>query len=147
MDSITHILITRALVGRRRATLLTGIAPALPFYSTYPLWVASRHQLTTVLETGIWPAPPSWTVVLHRSTHSVLLALLGAILIRVWCGYYPQTTLVAWLLHLIIDIPTHTRDPWGPRPLWPISDIAYNGIGWAEALTHLIVVHVRQDEA
>jgi len=41
----------------------------------------------------------------------------------------------AYLLHLLVDIPTHTRDPWAPRPLWPFSDMAYNGVSWAEVLT------------
>lgn len=36
MDPLTHILVTRTLVGREPATQLAGIAADAPFYLTYP---------------------------------------------------------------------------------------------------------------
>jgi hypothetical protein len=138
VDPLTHLLATRAFIGRNRATLLAGIAPDLAFYSTYPLWVLRRGRIRAVLDGGAWPAPPHWMVQLHRAGHSIPVALLGAALIRISSGRWPLRALSAYLLHLLIDIPTHARHPWGPRPLWPFSAMAYDGVGWAEVLTHAI---------
>ena len=138
MDPLTHLVTTRLLVGHEAAALLTGIAPDLPFYSTYPLWVLRRGRVRAVLDGRAWPAPPHWMVQLHRAGHSLPVALVAAILFRLRRGYWPRRLLGAYLLHLLIDIPTHTRDPWGQRPLWPFSDMAYAGVGWAEMLTRVI---------
>jgi hypothetical protein len=143
VDPVTHLLTTRLLVGREPTTLLAGIAPDLPFYITYPLWVLRSGRVRVVLDGEVWPAPPSWMVQLHRAAHSIPSALLGAMLIRLSRGHWPWRSLGAYLLHLLIDIPTHTRDPWGPRPLWPFSNIAYDGMGWAETLTHAIQTRLR----
>ena len=143
MDPLTHLLTTRLLIGREPATLLAGIAPDLAFYSTYPLWVLRNGRIRTVLDGRTWPAPPPWMVQLHRAGHSLPVAIGAAMLFRLRRGYWPQRLLGAYLLHLLIDIPTHTRDPWGPRPLWPFSNIAYDGVGWAEMLTHAIQTRPR----
>jgi len=140
VDPLTHLLATRAFIARDRTTLLASIAPDLAFYSTYPLWVLRRGSVRAVIGGGAWPVPPRWMVQLHRAVHSIPVALLGAVLIRLSSGRWPSRALSAYLLHLLIDIPTHARDPWGPRPLWPLSDTAYDGIGWAETLTHAIQI-------
>jgi hypothetical protein len=138
MDPFTHLLATRLLIGGDRGTLLAGIAPDLAFYSTYPLWVLRQGRARAVLDGGAGPAPPLWMVQLHRAGHSVLVLLLSAVLLRLSSGHWLWRVLGAYLLHLLIDIPTHTRDPWGPRLAWPFSDIAYNGVSWAEVLTRAI---------
>jgi len=107
VDPLTHLLATRAFFGRDRATLLAGIAPDLAFYSTYPLWVLRRGRVRTVLDGGVWPVPPPWMAQLHRAGHSIPVALLGALLIRIRSGRWPSRVLSAYLLHLLIDIPTH----------------------------------------
>ena len=140
MDPLTHLLTTRLLIGREAATLLAGIAPDLPFYSTYPLWALRHRHVRAVLDGDAWPAPPLWMVRLHRAGHSIPIALLGAALVRLSNGRWPRQLLGAYLLHLLIDIPTHARDPWGPRPLWPFSDVAFNGVSWAEVMTNTIQV-------
>lgn len=40
----------------------------------------------------------------------------------------------SWLLHILVDIPSHRRDPWGSRPLWPLGEFAFDGVGWADLL-------------
>ena len=44
MDSLTHLLITRKLLGTDRQLLIAGLAPDLPFYLTYPLWLIIQGQ-------------------------------------------------------------------------------------------------------
>ncbi len=45
--------------------------------------------------------------------------------------------LAAWLLHIAVDIPTHARHPWGPRFLWPLSNVAVESVSWTDLLFRL----------
>lgn len=38
--------------------------------------------------------------------------------------------LLGWLLHILIDIPTHSFSYYATRFLWPISDYRVDGIAW-----------------
>ena len=38
--------------------------------------------------------------------------------------------LFGWLLHILIDIPTHSFNYYATRFLWPISDFRVDGIAW-----------------
>jgi hypothetical protein len=143
MDPLTHLVITRACVGRQRTAIIAGVVPDIPFYATYPLWVLRHGQLPAVLAKSAWPNPPPSILRLHHATHSVPIALFAAWIIQNLTGRWPVRALNAWLLHILIDIPTHTRDPWGPRPFWPFSDMAFDGVGWAEIATACIVSCMR----
>jgi membrane-bound metal-dependent hydrolase YbcI (DUF457 family) len=70
--------------------------------------------------------------VLHNSTHSLVVALAVAGITRLLIGRWNHATLKAWYLHILIDIPTHSRQNWGTKFLWPLSDFAVDGIPWAE---------------
>jgi hypothetical protein len=65
----------------------------------------------------------------------VVCALAGRRLIRLAAW--------SWLLHILVDLPTHAREPWGPRPLWPLSDLAFDGVGWAELLAVRLAPAIR----
>jgi hypothetical protein len=38
--------------------------------------------------------------------------------------------LLGWLLHILIDIPTHSFSYYATRFLWPVSDYRIDGIAW-----------------
>lgn len=38
--------------------------------------------------------------------------------------------LLGWLLHILIDIPTHSLSYYATRFLWPVSDFRFDGIAW-----------------
>jgi len=42
--------------------------------------------------------------------------------------------LLAWALHIIIDIPTHSYELFPTPFLWPISDFKINGIPWDNSI-------------
>lgn len=134
MDPLSHLVLTRLIIGPGRAPLVGALAPDLPFYSCYPAWVARRGLLGAALRSGTWPEAPAWLLTLHRATHSLLpvVALLAVSLAL--SRHELRAAGLSWLLHILVDIPSHRRDPWGPRPLWPLSDLAFNGAGWADAL-------------
>ncbi|MFA5841675.1 MAG: hypothetical protein WC835_01770 [Candidatus Paceibacterota bacterium] len=66
---------------------------------------------------------------LYNASHSLIIflivfALVWAILKR------PVWELGGWLIHILVDIPTHSY-AFFPTPfLWPLSDFKVNGISW-----------------
>lgn len=133
MDPLTHALITRKVFGVSRAPLLASLLPDVPFYATYPAWVIKRGFFKGALEANDWPVAPSWMYTLHHAVHSlpVVAALMACV--RLSQGFWPQWGL-AWALHILIDIPTHSRRHWAPQFLWPFSPVTVDGVSWPELL-------------
>ena len=138
MDSLTHALLTRQLIGKRPAVLMASIAPDVPFYLTYPPWVVAQGKLVKALTTNQWPTPPKWMQTLHYAFHSLPVAIVGGAVFRSWAGRWPRQELAAWVFHVAVDIPTHARKPWGPRFLWPFSDLAVDGVQWTEVVFRVL---------
>jgi hypothetical protein len=42
----------------------------------------------------------------------------------------PYWEMTGWMLHILIDIPTHTRRLYPTPFLWPLSDFTIDGISW-----------------
>jgi len=137
MDPLTHFFITSKVISSKARVLLAGLAPDAPFYLTYPVWLMKRGQFIDALLTNDWPPALRWMQTLHHLFHSlpVLLAVAGAIRLR--RGRWPLEAL-AWGLHILVDLPTHSRRNWAPQFLWPLSTVTIDGISWPEFITQLI---------
>lgn len=131
MDPLSHLAVTAALIGRERRALVGGLAPDLPWYALYPAWLAARGGFAAALRSGEWPLPPRWLQGAHYAAHSLLLLGLGWGIARL-LGRANGRLAGAWLLHILLDMPTHARRRMGVRVLWPLSDWAVDGISWAD---------------
>ena len=140
MDLITHVLVTRKFIGKENSTVVAGVVADAPFYLTYPPYVVLQKKVKYALTTGDWPVAPKWMETAHHAFHSIPLLLVGSFLVSLVTGRFPRQITAAWLLHILIDIPTHSRRRWGPRFLWPFSDFAVDGVSWAEAALRLFRV-------
>ena len=109
MDPLTHALLTRNLVSKRFHVLFAGVGPDVPWYFTYPVYVVAQGKARHALTTGEWPDPPPWMETLHHACHSLPVALVGAALTRMLSGRWPREALSAWMLHIAVDVPTHSR--------------------------------------
>jgi len=72
---------------------------------------------------------PKWPFVLYGITHSIFV--FGAVVLGLYfiLGHVPYWIL-AWGIHILIDIPTHSRN-FLPTPfLWPFFDWYFPGISW-----------------
>ncbi len=137
MDSLTHLLITRKLLGTDPRILIAGLAPDLPLYLTYPPWLIIRGQFIGALNTNDWPEAPAWMYTAHYVAHSFPVVLTLTLIFRLRTGTWPRWC-AAWALHILIDIPTHSRTHWGPQFLWPLSDVTVDGVSWPELLLNLV---------
>ena len=142
MDPLTHALITRAFFGKDKASLAAGVGPDLPFWAVYYPRVLRKGGLRHVLITGDWPQPPPGFKTAYDATHSLALAGMAIVLARMLTGRIPRP-LLAWALHILVDIPTHGR-AWSPRILWPLSDYAFRGLSWVEVVTPMLTKLLRR---
>ena len=72
---------------------------------------------------------PKWVFTLYGITHSFFVMAAVFLVVLLIFKTIP-IYLFAWTIHVLIDIPTHTRD-FLPTPfLWPFSKYAFPGISW-----------------
>jgi hypothetical protein len=126
------------VVDRSARIIAAGILADAPFYLTYPAWLMSKRGLRHAMAANDWPDPPHWTITLHHAFHSFPMLFCGAPFARSISGRWPPKEVTAWALHILIDIPTHSRRRWGPQFLWPLSDFAVDGISWAEGAVGIV---------
>lgn len=72
---------------------------------------------------------PAYAQFFYNSTHSLVFA---AIIIIVICLIRRKIiwVLLAWPMHILIDIPTHSLNLFPTPFLYPLSDYRFNGIPW-----------------
>lgn len=137
MDPLTHLVVTTALVGWAPAGLLASLGPDLPWYILYPAWLLGRRGVKAALSTGVWPLPPRWVQEVHYAAHSLPMLALGLIMGRI-AGVRRPKAAAGWLLHILVDIPTHSRKRMGTRVFWPLSSWTYDGISWGDGVARLV---------
>jgi hypothetical protein len=78
---------------------------------------------------------------LYSMSHSLVIFFIFAIILTAVSYFRHRTTPITsaqiipwemggWMLHILIDIPTHSTQFYSTPFLWPISDIKFNGISW-----------------
>ena len=66
---------------------------------------------------------------LYPAAHSLLVFALVFGLVSILARRI-VFEIFGWLLHILIDIPTHSFSYYATRFLWPISEFRVNGIAW-----------------
>jgi hypothetical protein len=74
---------------------------------------------------------PSYVFVLYRLTHSLIVAGLFLLLVRVTARPLVVPAL-AWPLHILMDTVSHGNGMWQTPMLFPLSDWHFRGINWWE---------------
>ncbi|MDO8514162.1 MAG: hypothetical protein Q7S50_01300 [bacterium] len=138
MDILSHGLYGGVTFGRKSrwdywTAFLFGIGPDLLAFG--PLFFVSFFI------SGSWPGhvePPSAGMIpayvssVYSVTHSLIIyAVFFALLWWLGKRHFAHLTL-AWPLHILVDIPTHSN-VFFPTPfLWPLSHFSVNGMQWGQ---------------
>ncbi|MCX6780078.1 MAG: hypothetical protein NT034_02775 [Candidatus Magasanikbacteria bacterium] len=100
--------------------------------------------LTVATTLGLSPRPdwgghpsnasvPTYVHSLYNITHS--LVIFAAIFAVVWMvRRKPFLPMLAWGLHILFDIPTHSTDFFPTPFLWPFSSFKVNGVPWSHPI-------------
>lgn len=138
MDIVSHGLWGGVAFGRKSkrnfaVAFFVGMMPDLFSFGVH--FITNFLGITPRMDHfGGRPDPaliPDFIYRLYDISHSLIVfaIVFGA----VWFfRKKPQWLLGPWLLHILIDIPTHSAD-FFPTPLfWPVSDFKVNGINWGD---------------
>lgn len=90
-------------------------------------------------------AIPSWVYTIYSFTHSLIVA--GVILsILLFVNKKVGIAAGAWVLHILMDIPVHTRDYFPTPFLFPLSEFTFDGVSsikfWAVNWIALMLVYI-----
>lgn len=121
--------------GRKKflAGFLIGMAPDLlsfgVFHIMHPGWISLRLA-------GKISGPPALEILpryvfhAYNLTHSLIVWAIAFFLL--WqLTKHPPWLLIAWLLHIVCDIPTHTAGYFPTPFLWPLPTPFVDGIPWS----------------
>ncbi len=94
----------------------------------------NHHGLSALEAMPSWLDPSG----LYHISHSVVIFL--AVFLVVWAiRRRPYYEMMGWLLHILIDIPSHAASFYPTPFLWPLSDYRFlHGVSWANP-TYMII--------
>jgi hypothetical protein len=137
MDIVSHGLWGSIAFGRKNKksfwlSFFWGIAPDLFSFGIFFIFLLLGPNRGMILRQA--PPPPNtipeFVYSMYNITHS--LVVFAIVFIVCWILFKrPIVELLAWLLHILLDIPTHSHEFFSTPALWPISDVTFNGIPWS----------------
>ena len=131
MDILAHGLWSFAVFHKKKYVWLAVLFGLLPDFTSFGILFAI-NLLNGSLQRGrpSLDALPTWIFASYNMTHSIVvfafIFLLIYLIFKKW--YWP---FIAWGLHILIDIPTHSNSFFPTPFLWPMSNYKFNGISWA----------------
>jgi hypothetical protein len=129
MDIFAHFLWTFAIYWQHPKRWIAGLIGMTPDLLSFGIFTVQR-----VISTGFHLGPPFGTIptyvyTMYDITHSLVIFALGATLLWFFARDWFWLS-GGWLLHIMIDLPTHTG-AFFPTPfLWPLSDFRLSGVSW-----------------
>jgi hypothetical protein len=140
MDIISHGLYGGIAFGRKSKfsywkAFFFGVLPDLLSFGIFTtftvLGLASGPDWTSGPPDP--SAIPGYVHQLYDVTHSLVVAL--GVFGLVWLvTKKPMLELLAWPLHILVDIPTHSSEFFPTPFLWPLSDFSIDGVSWGQPI-------------
>lgn len=140
MDILSHGFWGGVAFGRKNKksfwlSFLFGIAPDLLSFGVF--FVAVFLGLAPKPEFRMEPPQddliPGYIHGLYGITHSLPVFIILFVLVCIFLKK-PLWEMGAWGLHILFDIPTHSQQFFPTPFLWPLSDLAANGIPWSRPI-------------
>ena len=132
MDIFAHFLWTYAVYFRnKRYRLLAAFFGVFPDLLAFgPHFILSLIGLGNHFSKQSLSSIPEYVFIGYNISHSLIIFLIVIGIIYFITRKVP-IYLGGWLLHILIDIPSHS-ELFFPTPfLWPISNFHFNGVSWA----------------
>jgi len=131
MDILAHFLWTFALFFKRKERWLAGFFGVMPDIVSF----GPHLVLSIIVGNSMFGRPdlaniPVSVFMLYNLTHSLVifaLAVLTVYLITKKIHWF----MFGWGLHVLIDIPTHTKEFFPTPFLYPFSQPFIDGIRWS----------------
>ncbi len=143
MDFVSHGLWGGAVFGRKnwREFLYAFIWGIMPDVLSFGIFAVGRFlgfYKKVDFSAGLPPmsAIPDHIARFYDITHSLIVFIM--VFGLVWLIFKrPILVMLAWPLHILLDIPTHSRAFFATPFLWPLSDFRFDGIPWSHLEIYL----------
>jgi hypothetical protein len=113
-----------------------GVFPDLFAFAIIFIWMNYNRLIGNSIQfSPTEPFPESGTYLLNLTSnlynlsHSAIIFLITFLIIAL-IFRKPVYTMLGWLVHILIDIPTHSVEFYPTPFLWPFSSFKFNGIPW-----------------
>ncbi|MBT4446570.1 hypothetical protein HOA92_00690 [archaeon] len=116
-----------------------GIFPDIIAFTFLTIWSFFNFGLIHPEKHGaemigtLGPTLSTISEVLYSFSHSLVVIGIIILVIFIVLKKIP-IVLLAWPLHILLDIPTHTSAFYPTPFLWPVSEITFSGIQWSNPL-------------
>jgi hypothetical protein len=155
MDVLAHSLWAIAVLPGEKiaAKIIFGVIPDLAVFGPNLLIMLLKHKKLPKFEDRQqmmdWfdKKDNRWVKDLYRWTHSLIIWAVMIVAAFIYCrntGISPPWFLLGAPLHIILDIPTHTKNSFPVQFLTPISKLQINGIHWTKKwvllLNYLLII-------
>lgn len=133
MDTLAHGLWSFAVFHNKKYVFMATLFGVLPDILSFGILIL-MNIISRNFNFHRGPPPlsslPGWLFSAYSMTHSFVVFLLVfiAVFIITKHWYWPM---MAWAMHILIDIPTHSTRFFPTPFLWPLSSYVFNGISWA----------------
>lgn len=138
MDIFSHGLWAGAILGRKKKKkfFVVALISMLPdLFSIGIFWLCVLFGISSMPTWSNWhldySSLPSYIDPLYNMSHSLWVFFLVYLLVWI-IKARPCQPLLAWGLHILIDIPSHSIFHFPTPFLWPLSNYRYDGISWVE---------------
>ena len=145
MDTFSHALYGKGFFGYRKyrwASFLFGALPDLSSFGVYFLVQLFSNFYKLKYGRPSIEEIPIWVIELYNISHSLITAFVFIAIV-----YFVKKDLswpmLAWPVHIIIDLFTHSIE-FFPTPIfWPLSNYRFDGIPWSNIyvfITNIIMI-------
>tara|TARA_B100000131_G_scaffold117769_1_gene114738 strand:+ start:178219 stop:178737 length:519 start_codon:yes stop_codon:yes gene_type:complete len=144
LDTISHALWGKALFGYRKHLYLPiffgAIPDLIPFIPNLFFKLISgqfsfgRPSISSI---------PEWVFTLYDFSHSLITGVLIVIIFYLLGKKSLSFASLAWPFHILVDSISHSKDFFGTKIFWPISDYRFDGVSWGQPevwFTNLILL-------
>ena len=118
-----------------------GLLPDVIAFAPLTIWSAAQfvngnrhlagHRAAEEYIARNVPWLQTLTAKLYGASHSLIVwfvVFCALLLLRRWWREW-----LAWLLHILVDSPTHSRESYPTPAFWPLSDWTFDGVTWRSA--------------
>jgi len=133
MDTISHglwaILLVKGVFNKSKL-FLTFLFGILPDVLTFGLFFIENIIFgARAIGTPVPENLPSYIPFLYEITHSLVLVFVVFLIIYLFKKKI-YIWMLGWPLHILVDIPSHSKDFFPTPFLYPLSDFTIGGISW-----------------
>ena len=133
MDTLSHAFWGMGVFGYRGRpywSLFFGALPDLCSFGIYFLITFFFDRANFMFGKPNLATIPDYVFNLYDITHSLIIALICIFIVYFFINKNFAFAMMAWPLHIMLDLPFHTADFFPTPILWPITEIKFDGISW-----------------